>query len=168
MPILPDKLPTESAKAYAAFVAYCELGPGRGVRDVAQQLGKSATLIGRWSAQHSWQSRVAEYDRAIALERADDLRQHRRAEVERLRQQNTDDATALRTLARGLLGKLAKKIAVLSEDDIDTKEIAPLLRTLSTTLTTATNLDASALGITDLLQHLDSHGTVDTDSTETP
>jgi len=167
VPILPDKLPTESAKAYAAFVAYCELGTQRSQETVSKQLAKSRQFISRWSAVHNWQSRVADYDRAIALERADDLRTLRRADVERLRTQNTDDAATLRTLARALTGKLARRIGTMDEQGIEVKDLAPLLRALATTLDTATNLEASALGITDLMRLLDD-GDMDSDSKETP
>jgi hypothetical protein len=52
----------ESAKAHAAFNKYCELGDSRGVRAVATALGKSRTLIERWSRRWSWQERVKAYD----------------------------------------------------------------------------------------------------------
>lgn len=167
MSLLPDKLPTESAKAYAAFVAYCEMGVQRSLEAVCRNYAKSIPVLKKWSAVHSWQKRVADYDRTIALERAEDLRTHRRAEVERLRQQNTDDAATLRTLARALTGKLAKRIATLDEQSIETKEIAGLLRALTATLDTATNLEASALGIADVAKLLDDHDDVDADSKET-
>ncbi len=55
----------ESKQAFEAFLAYAEMGNNfgkRSIRKVAQQLGKSATLISRWSVQHSWQKRVEAYD----------------------------------------------------------------------------------------------------------
>ncbi len=63
---LLDRHPRESNPAYAAFLAYIELGVGRSVRQVARRLAKSATLIGRWSSKHDWPKRAAAYDDHIA------------------------------------------------------------------------------------------------------
>ena len=40
-------LPKESAKAFAAFKAYAELGPQRSLRAAGKKLGKSEPLM-RW------------------------------------------------------------------------------------------------------------------------
>jgi hypothetical protein len=60
-----EQLPAESARAYAAFIAYRDMGPQRSVRDVAQKLDKSVTVIGRWSTQHNWVERARSYDAAM-------------------------------------------------------------------------------------------------------
>lgn len=52
----------ESAKAFEAFTIYAGLGADRSLRAVAQQLGKSKTLMDRWSSTYSWVVRAAEYD----------------------------------------------------------------------------------------------------------
>lgn len=52
----------ESAKAYQAFCKYLDMGEKRSIRAVAQQLGKSATLMARWSSTWHWPDRVAEYE----------------------------------------------------------------------------------------------------------
>ena len=51
----------ESAKAYQAFCKYLDMGEKRSIRAVAQQLGKSATLMARWSSTWPWRARVADY-----------------------------------------------------------------------------------------------------------
>ena len=62
----------ESAKAYQAFCKYLDMGEKRSIRAVAQQLGKSATLMARWSSTWHWPDRVAEYeaDRRQAYKKA--------------------------------------------------------------------------------------------------
>jgi transposase len=152
--MLPEQLPNESAKAYAAFVAYCETGTQRSVRDVAQKLDKSSTIIGRWSAQHRWQERVRAYDAAIAAERAEILRQQRREEIERLRTLAQADAENLRKLARGLGARLAQAIDQVEAAAIEPQHMASMLRTIAQSLETATNLDAAALGIDEVLAYL--------------
>lgn len=66
-PLPFERQPRESAKAYAAFRVYLEMGPERSVRDVARKLGKSATLIGRWSSKFDWMSRVAAHGAHVAM-----------------------------------------------------------------------------------------------------
>lgn len=52
----------ESNPAYEAFRSYMTL---RSSTKVAEELGKSTTLITRWCAEHDWVERVAAYDRYI-------------------------------------------------------------------------------------------------------
>jgi hypothetical protein len=58
MPLSFEQQPRESAKAFAAFREYLELGPERSLDMVAQKLSKSATVIKRWSAKYDWQMRI--------------------------------------------------------------------------------------------------------------
>ena len=52
----------ETAKAYAAFRAYCDMGEERTLRSVGEKFRKSETLIERWSSRHEWKERVAAWD----------------------------------------------------------------------------------------------------------
>ncbi len=55
----------ESAAAFAAFQVYRDTEPSeRSIRSVAVELRKSDTLLSRWSARDSWQSRVRFFDAA--------------------------------------------------------------------------------------------------------
>ena len=54
-----DRQPDESPPAHAALRCYLDQGPGRSVTKVAEELHKSRSLIGRWSARHRWQAWVA-------------------------------------------------------------------------------------------------------------
>lgn len=157
MTVMPGQESDESARAYAAFVAYCELGPERSLQSVAQRLRKSKTLCARWSTRHDWQERAAVYDQAILSERAEVLQAARKADIERLRVKSMEDAATLRTLARALILKLGRRIGSLDEDKIAPATLGTLLRALAATLDTATNLEASALGIEE------THSRVDTD-----
>src|SRR6266850_6708932 len=53
-----EQQPRESAKAFAAFAAYLEMGPERSLAAVGQKLGKSKALVERWSAKFDWPARV--------------------------------------------------------------------------------------------------------------
>jgi hypothetical protein len=59
----------ESAEAFDAFAIYRDLGVGRNLIKVWQQLGKSHTLIERWSRRHDWVFRCVEFDRFLDSER---------------------------------------------------------------------------------------------------
>lgn len=57
-----DRREDETSKAYGAFVTYRDLGPERSLEKVAHTLGKSTTIMSRWSAQHEWVSRTVAWD----------------------------------------------------------------------------------------------------------
>jgi hypothetical protein len=65
-----DRLPGESPRAFAAFVAYRDLGPGRSLDAACRQLGgqresnKRATTgrVGKWSSRYKWVERCRAYD----------------------------------------------------------------------------------------------------------
>jgi prophage DNA circulation protein len=151
--VLPEQLPNESAKAYAAFVAYAEMGSQRSQEAVSQQLSKSRQIISRWSAQHRWQERVRQYDAAVLEEHNAALRAKRNQEIERLRQDALLDAKTLRQLGRGLSARLGETIKDMKAGDIEPKHVASLLRTVAQSLEAATDIDAAALGIDEALEN---------------
>ena len=53
-----EQLPKESAKAFAAFSIYLNLGSERSLAVVGQKLGKSVGLMERWSRRFDWSGRV--------------------------------------------------------------------------------------------------------------
>ena len=67
----------ESIQAYEAFCMYRDMGTDRsrrsvgvegGQRSVASRLGKSLTLISRWSSAWQWQERVRAWDNNLVNE----------------------------------------------------------------------------------------------------
>jgi hypothetical protein len=61
-----EQQPRESAKAFAAFNTYLNLGPERSLAAVAQKLRKSKTMLKRWSAKFDWVGRVDEHAAHLA------------------------------------------------------------------------------------------------------
>jgi len=55
----------ESPRAYAAFVVYRDLGPGRSLSEAARSLKRSKTLLAEWSRTHNWVARADEFDAAM-------------------------------------------------------------------------------------------------------
>lgn len=64
-PLPFDQQPRETAKAYAAFVIYRDLGSERSLQETAQKLAKNLTTIKQWSALHNWVDRARSYDAAL-------------------------------------------------------------------------------------------------------
>lgn len=67
MPLPFEQQPRESNKAFAAFKTYLELGAQRSLADVAEQHGKSKTMIERWSRRFDWPARVQAYSAHFAM-----------------------------------------------------------------------------------------------------
>lgn len=57
-----DRQKGESRKAYEAFSIYRDLGPSRSIAKVAEKLGKSKSLLERWSRKWNWVERTEQYD----------------------------------------------------------------------------------------------------------
>jgi hypothetical protein len=53
----------ETSKAYAAFIVYRDLGIGRSLAKVGNELGKSRALLEGWCAANSWVIRADAWDR---------------------------------------------------------------------------------------------------------
>jgi hypothetical protein len=65
-----EKLAGESAKAYAAWRTYLEMGPERSLTKLAKAIGKKPRLMEYWSKKWDWQGRLESYqEHCQALER---------------------------------------------------------------------------------------------------
>ena len=146
---LPERQPTESARAYQAFNLYCSLGPARSCEQVAQKCTKSSSLIRRWSAQHAWVERAAVYDRALAEQAAQAHAEAYRAQVEQHRARSLAAGAGLYKVAGQLLVELQRHL------DGGQVEITPATLTVcARALVAALDLEAHALGVDRLLLEL--------------
>lgn len=59
------RLPTDTDKSFEAFVLYRDMGASRSLREVAEKLSKSETIINRWSMNNDWVNRVAAFDASL-------------------------------------------------------------------------------------------------------
>ena len=66
MPLPFEQQPRESAKAFAAFKIYLELGPERSLPAVAEKCKKHVSIMGRWSSRCHWAERVAAHAAHLA------------------------------------------------------------------------------------------------------
>jgi urease accessory protein UreF len=142
------QLTTESAKAYAAFVAYAQLGPERSHEGVARRCSKSIGLIHRWSRTHSWVTRVRAYDAELVEAAAEQHRAQYLADLEAHRTRSMQMGRALFALAAKLLNRL--------QAEIETVEVnANTLTLCAKAIVTAADLEAHALGIEQLFAQFD-------------
>lgn len=170
MPAFPERHAEESAKAYDALCRYCELGAQRSLHKLRQSIGKSPAYIRqleRWSSAHDWQRRVLDYDRRAAQEHAAAVDSARYADIERLRRDALEDAHTLRTIGRSGAKLVLERLERLDSNAIESQHLSSLLGAISRILSAAIDLDAAALGVDAVLEHLDDDGDADENQSET-
>ncbi len=99
-----ERRDSESDPAFAAFVLYRDMADERSLVKVAEVLGKSETLMSRWSVSHSWRKRVIAYD--LELDRRKHIGDLKA--VEGMRRRQTKLALDLQDLGGTELAKLIK------------------------------------------------------------
>lgn len=116
-----DRQTSESSKAFASFCQYRNAHPlQRSVARVGQQLGKSVTLLERWSTRFQWVQRAAAFDRE-----EDRLSQARRVrDIEEMNQRHAE-------IAATALGKVAERLGSLDANSLRPNELARLLEIAS-------------------------------------
>ena len=111
-----ERQPMESARAFAAFSRYRDMGPGqRSSAKVAQELGRSKTLMDRWSSCWSWVKRAEAWDAE---------QEHTRAEAMRARQLQAVEEDF--QLGAALTAKAAKNLMALADAGLSAQEIVRL------------------------------------------
>lgn len=147
----PSQLPTESPQAYQAACEYFSMGVERSQEDVARKLSKSRQLMGRWSAQHDWVERAAEYDQAMQDEAAQERTKRYLADLEDHRTRYQQAGRALYQVA----GKLLKRM----DREVDNLDLTPAaLGILLRAFTTAGDMEAHALNLDELMPKLTGDG----------
>lgn len=111
-----ERLETESAKAFAAFVLYRDLGADRSQMKVVQESGKNRALIQRWSTEHYWVQRAEAYDRHLDQEWTKTRVARRRKAAER----NAD-------LADVAIEKLAAAVKEFKPEDFTPSGVSRLM-----------------------------------------
>lgn len=107
----------ESVKAFEAFTVYLEMGDERSIREVAQRLAKSRTLIGRWSVTYQWVERVAAFDADVQR------KAHAKAVKKRRNMVDRHISIALKMQEKALMA-----LEQMDPADIDPKNLIAMLR----------------------------------------
>jgi len=105
-------LSRESAKAFEAFCAYRDMGPGRSVAKVGHALGKSTTLMARWSGRWAWVARVATWDADTAVKVA----MAQQEEIVEMRSRHA-------RIAAALLGKVVARLVKLDPAELTPAQV---------------------------------------------
>lgn len=100
-----DKLEAETKQAFEAFVRYRDMGVDRSNAAVARTLGKSKTMMDRWSSKHRWVKRSAAWDSHVDLH----TRNAELKALEQMRANQVRSSTLLQKVGERELQKLEKK-----------------------------------------------------------
>ena len=103
--------PKESAKAFAAFQLYRDMGVERSLAKVGQQLGKSTPLMERWSKRWNWVARVTAWD----MEQDRRAREANLKQIEQMRERHAQ-------MAVGFQSKALERLATIRPEDLKPKD----------------------------------------------
>ncbi len=149
MALFPARLHEESTPAYQAACAYFGMGAERSQGVVGRKLGKSRQLMNRWSAQHGWVKRAAEYDQAVQDDIATERTRRYLAELEAHRTRYQTAGKSLYTVAAKMLTRLHELV-----DNHELEMTPTVLGILLRAFTTAGDMEAHALNLDELLPTL--------------
>lgn len=140
------RLEGERAERYQARVAYITAGADRSLRDLARKLGKSLTLVGRWSAEDDWPRLAADYDQTVYTLAANDAAEQYRADLADYRKRYAEMGKGLYAAAGAIVSRLAREAR--------TMELGPgALALAANAAKTAADLEALALRVEHLLNN---------------
>lgn len=119
-----DRQPDESAKAYAAFCAFRDMGAlKRSVLGLARQLERGHDWLQEWSTRWDWRKRAEAWDAHLEEE-------GRLAQIDAVRDMNDRQARAgmliLRKIAQRLEGDDVENIKALDINKLTASDIAKL------------------------------------------
>jgi hypothetical protein len=167
-PTTIERLPDESARAYAARVEYVLMGAGRSLEKTRLKLAKSSPgytrVLKEWSAQYGWADTAREWDDQQARAAVDQASAQYRADLEAHRKASADAGKNLYALANALTRIYADalqqprqiegkdgKTYTLHKIMVDTGT----LTTIGRALTASLDLTAHSLGVDSILSRLD-------------
>lgn len=105
-----DRRENESIQAYEAFCLYRDMGADRSCVKVGQKLGKSATIITRWSFQHDWVARARAYDMHLDKEAQKITEKRARDAIVKMNERQIDTGSRLQELVRIKIKVLEKLV----------------------------------------------------------
>ena len=106
-----ERLPEESTEAYEAFKAYRDWEGKRSLAKVGEKLGKSETLMSRWSADYDWVKRSQAWDDEVERQASKNLLK----EIAKMRARQRKQAVKMQLKGLQLLESINVGDAKLSE-----------------------------------------------------
>lgn len=109
-----ERRPGETAKAYAAFCVYRDLGPSRSLEKAAQAMGyKSRKNFSVWHSKHEWVKRAEAYDEYLERRKREE---HEKAILEM--------AERHARLAVAFQQKIAQRIQMIDPNELTPQDLA--------------------------------------------
>jgi hypothetical protein len=115
-----ERQPDETAKPYEAFCVYRDMGTERSLRKVSERLGKSETLMARWSTKNNWVERAAAWDDEQERIEREITQKQQREDIKKMRKRHA-------ALATQMLLKAATALSSLKEEDVKAADISRMV-----------------------------------------
>lgn len=154
-----DRQAQEGIKAYTAFCLYRDMGTQRSLdTSYRRHLGQESSLkqaSGNWKgwyAQHDWKRRAEAYDAYLEGLNRRVLEEKHLSRLGDLRDQQDRLGRASVEISIALLNRLGTRIKGIEADDIPVKAIPAFLRAVAAVSDAATNAQAQALAVEELLR----------------
>ena len=152
---------SETAAAFEAFQVYLELGHDRSARKVAEVLGTAPDNMSKFCKRNNWVARAAAYDadkikedfRAVREARA----KHHKKAIEKFRVEQERRAHGMGELADLMMELTTEKLqAMRAAGELPSEQsISNLAKTVASLADMAMNLQATALGVDELVDTLE-------------
>ena len=107
-----NRRPKESARAYEALRVYLEMGADRSLSAVGKRLGKSSSLIERWSKSWGWVDRAVAFDAHLARESQKAMEKATQKSAEKWRSRAEEQAERKYQVGQNLQNKADKMLAL--------------------------------------------------------
>ncbi|WP_186525231.1 hypothetical protein [Synechococcus sp. SYN20] len=151
----------ESPEAYGYFVTYMELGRSRSYGKVGEIVSTTEGNIRKFAKKYNWRERCAQYDadqvRAnFADAKAESQKKHKAA-IKRFRDEQMNRAQGMGDLADLMMELTAEKLmAMRAAGELPSEQsISNLAKTVASLADMAMNLQATGLGIDELVDTLE-------------
>ena len=157
-----ERLPKETTFAFHAFTRFRDLPAARRTLLAAyrQETGKKEArqpsgLWTDWCSRNHWKDRAAEYDAYLDKLAREKAEKAHLEELDGYRARQRQLAAAATGLSILMLKKVKERVETLEPEDIKVHLSPTFLRAATGAAQMATNAEAEALGIEDLLKQLD-------------
>ena len=156
--------PTETPRAFAAFVVYRDLGPGRSLAKAADAMphGPGVRVMKSWSPAHRWVERARAFDAdadrnrlAARAEATAEAETNAVDDLERYRQGQLSISLQLRDAALVMVAQVLQRLQSMGAEDIPVASLPSFLRAAVSVAEASTAAEAQAIGLAHLLGILD-------------
>ena len=154
------QLPGEPADAFEQLLLHRDFGPSRQFSQTADVVGCSESTLRRWADQWNWVERLADYDSGM-LQQASEARTNENLErykhqLETFRLEQLERARKVGDRADELLAMVERSVRHHLEAGtvLQGRELPSVMAAACKALEGAMNIEATALGVTSLLEDL--------------